>query len=246
MEVSHLLVNGCSFAYGQGLSNPIDQSWSALVAKKLGVPLVNLSFPGSSNQSIRRRTYEYIFSVTCVGHPLSITALTMYSRLEAWHNQREDLVNHYATIQHHGRGIKKDTYTKSYMSNYNEENFVRQTMIDTLALKSLFESKNIPYLIADYSGDEDMFLRLRDKKYIETIRKKCYDRHHMGSLCQLTSKLEKLPCGHDGDQAQEVVAKYVLGKIDDVYGNITPVNPQFDGVKDLKIPMPFDSIWATD
>lgn len=246
MEVSHLLVNGCSFTYGQGLDDPINRSWPALVAKKLGIPLVNLSFPGSSNQGIRRRTYEYLFSSTCVGSPLAITALTMYSRLEAWYNRRADLANHYATIEYHGRKIKKDPYTESYMLNYNEENFVRQTMIDTLALKSLFESKNIPYLIADYSGDEAMFLKLQAKGYIETLKKKCYDQHHIGSLCELTSKLKKLPCGHDGDQAQEVVAKYVLGKIDDIYGDITPVSTEFDRVSDMEIPLPFKSIWATD
>ena len=62
LEISHLVVNGCSFTYCQGLESPNTQGWPALLAKKLNVPVVNLAAPGSSNDGIYRRTYDYFYN----------------------------------------------------------------------------------------------------------------------------------------------------------------------------------------
>jgi len=61
LEISHLVVNGDSFTYCQGLENPMEVGWPALLAKKLNVPVVNLALRGSNNNSIVRRTYEYFY-----------------------------------------------------------------------------------------------------------------------------------------------------------------------------------------
>ena len=61
VKLSHLVVNGCSFTYCQGLENPAEQGWPALLANKLKVPVVNLAIPGSGNDAIFRRTYEYFY-----------------------------------------------------------------------------------------------------------------------------------------------------------------------------------------
>lgn len=61
IEISHLVVNGCSLTYCQELEDPKAQGWPALLAKKLGVPVVNLAYCGSGNDGIARRSMEYFY-----------------------------------------------------------------------------------------------------------------------------------------------------------------------------------------
>ena len=56
MEISHLVVNGCSFTRCQGITNPDIDGWPALLAKKLNVPVVNLAKNGSGCDGIYLRT----------------------------------------------------------------------------------------------------------------------------------------------------------------------------------------------
>ena len=39
-DITHLVVNGCSWTYCQGLDDPKTQGWPALLAKKLGVEVL--------------------------------------------------------------------------------------------------------------------------------------------------------------------------------------------------------------
>jgi len=61
IEISHLVVNGCSHTYCQGIHNPKINGWPAIVANRLGVPLVNLGARGSGCDGILRRTYDYFY-----------------------------------------------------------------------------------------------------------------------------------------------------------------------------------------
>ena len=54
-----ILVNGDSFTYGDGLSNPTIESWPALV---FGDECNNIAKSGSSNPSIFRRTLEELYT----------------------------------------------------------------------------------------------------------------------------------------------------------------------------------------
>ena len=85
MQVSHLVVNGCSWTYGSELDSPEEESWPKLVANKLGIPVVNLAIPGSGNDSILRRTSEYLFqNLAFNSKPLVIIAWSQITRREGW------------------------------------------------------------------------------------------------------------------------------------------------------------------
>jgi hypothetical protein len=60
MDITHLVVNGCSWTYCQGLEDPKNQGWPKLLADQLGCEVVNLAIPGTGNDTIHRRTYEYV------------------------------------------------------------------------------------------------------------------------------------------------------------------------------------------
>jgi hypothetical protein len=56
-----LIVNGCSFTRGAELPVPAADAWPALLARRLGVPLVSLARDGASNRRIVRT------SASCIG-----------------------------------------------------------------------------------------------------------------------------------------------------------------------------------
>ena len=94
----------------------------------------------------------------------------------------------------------------------------------------MFDNFKIPYIMTDYCS----YLRtLKNKKlnypvdsYREMI-KIIYDEKHIASFEELVSHLPKLPCGHDGLRAQEIIGNYSFKKIKELYGEILPVADNF-------------------
>jgi len=58
-----LIVNGCSFARGAELADPGADAWPELLARRLDVPLVNLSRDGGSNRRIVRTSVSCLQAV---------------------------------------------------------------------------------------------------------------------------------------------------------------------------------------
>ena len=156
-EITHLVTNGCSFTYCQGLDNPREQGWPALVAKKLGVPVVNLALKGCGNDSIHRRTYEYVYENLPTGSkPLVIIGWSQYWRQEQWFNTfpygTVNEFNDYRIIAMPDNS-PNGPEEKNLLEHWNDENFYRKSMIYKLSLTSLFKSLNIPYIMSDYADD---------------------------------------------------------------------------------------------
>lgn len=55
-----LVTNGCSCARGEELTNPTVDAWPSVLARRLGVELVNLARDGSSNRRIVRTVVEWL------------------------------------------------------------------------------------------------------------------------------------------------------------------------------------------
>ena len=66
--MKYLYANGCSFVYGDELSNPDDNEWmekkrwSRIFSDKYGVEEINESKNGSSNDRIYRKTKDWILN----------------------------------------------------------------------------------------------------------------------------------------------------------------------------------------
>jgi hypothetical protein len=227
IEATHLVVNGCSWTYGAGLPDPKTQAWAALLADHLKLPVVNLAVPGSGNDTIHRRTYEYVFqNLPTNSKPIFVISWSQSHRQEAWYQQ----ANSYKGIGRPHVSEQLDDYQKVLLDNWNEDVFDQKSLIYKLSLKNLFDNFKIPYIMTDYCA----YLRkLRNKKlnypvnsYQEMI-KIIYDEKHVTSFEELASNYPKLPCGHDGLQAQEVIGNYSFKKIKELYGEILPVAGNF-------------------
>lgn len=57
-----ILLNGCSFTYGDELSDPDNQRWGTHLSKLLDKDIHNLSAPGASNARIYRSTMSFLSS----------------------------------------------------------------------------------------------------------------------------------------------------------------------------------------
>ena len=228
MNITHLVVNGCSWTYCQGLDNPREQGWPALLAKKLNVPVVNLAVPGSGNDAIHRRTYEYFFEdLPNNSKPLYIIAWSQLWRREIWNKDYYLPKNGYSAIRL-PNGKPENHAEYALLDTWSNEDINRRTMLYRLSLDSLFKSKQTPYLasfFADPIGHR--------KSSLVTKFPNTYD-YLKGTpitdqmLYEITNDGQpKLPCGHDNAITQVAIAEYLYNFLLKEHGEITPVDGKF-------------------
>jgi hypothetical protein len=87
------------------------------------------------------------------------------------------------------------------------------------------------YTCLDINYKEEVDLLL-EPGYREMI-KFAYDKHHVESFGKLVEKFPKLPCKHDGVEAQEVIANYAYDQINSLYGEIKSVSGNFTSSRDF-------------
>lgn len=222
MKISHIVTNGCSFTYCQGLSDITNQGWPALIANNLNCPVVNLGLPGVGNDSIHRRTYEYIYENQPVDDykPLVIIAWTQRWRREEWLIKENDYI-----LIHQPDSTSDSTYSQlSLLENYSDEDFERRIVLYKLSLINLFENLEIPYLMFDYDGTYDPVILEKVRDNFPNNVKKSSNQYDLGPLYKLTGPLPKLPCGHDDVPGQNVLGTHITEKIKEIYPNIEYVS----------------------
>lgn len=232
MDITHLVVNGCSWTYCQGLDDPKSQGWPTLVGNALGLPVVNLASPGSGNDGIHRRTYEYFFEDLQHGSkPLYIIAWSQIWRREAWCRK---YYNNRMSNDYHGIAMPNENpenhYEYALLDNWSEEDFYRKTMLYKLSLDSMFKAYNIPYISShfsdDYCPEEDNV----SKKFSNAH--KLISTFHVDSFQDITRPYPKTACGHEGVESQQVLAKYIVKTLNETFGTINPISSAFMDLKE--------------
>jgi len=231
MDITHLVVSGCSFTYCQGLANPKEQGWPAPVAKAFGVEVVNLAVPGTGNDAIARRTYEYIYeSLPTNSKPLVIVAWSQYWRRETWYKQLhgKPLDNYW--IVSFPENKPQHLAEELLLENWNEVDFYRKTILYKLMLDNLFKAYKIPHLTSNYAGspctNDDCEASLEK---VRSMFPSMYQTAEKGDFTltpfyTVTHDCPKLPCGHDGPEAQAQLANYIIGEINDRFGGVNKVD----------------------
>ena len=216
-EITHLVVNGCSWTYCQGLKDPVQQGWPTLLAKKLGVKVVNLAVRGCGNDSIHRRTHEYVYENLPTGSkPFFVIAWSQYWRRESWYNEfagHKDY-NDYAIVSLPDSNPKTNV-ERALLDNWNDVDFYRKTYLYKLSLMNLFKAHDIPYIMSDYASDSNRDeiiekVRIRFPNIVDT----CINNiRQVTPFYEITRDYPALPCGHDGPEAQVVLADYAYNEI---------------------------------
>lgn len=245
IEISHVVVDGCSLAYCQGLENPHIDGWPALLAKKIGVPVINLALPGSSNDAIHRRQYDYFYRSKAFykknsieSNPFHVISFTFAGRKEEFF---ENYYNSYETNRYFTLDLSPnidkllevinsgDISAKNipafveYAHFLNLNYFIAETKKLELwsSLVNLFQNNNVNYAVGDYIPTDDKGIMFRIKSEFGEIYNQLYsDKNYLGKFSELTCHLTPLPCGHDDLPAQKIIADHIYNKILEVHKDI--------------------------
>lgn len=225
MDVSHIVTVGCSFTYCQGLDNKLEIGWPALVAKHFNAQLTNLAMPGIGNDTIHRRTYEYISENLKFkdSKPLVIVAWSQIDRHEQWFNARlgDPMFDDYHLVSKPESTKPDDPYEQSYLHHYNEINFYRKTLLHKLSLISLFKSLSIPYIMSDYMYMEhNQFTKKVDREFSGLVNAVQDDEFHIPDMGEITKYEPKLPCGHDTADNMVLLSNFIIDNIKKLHPNI--------------------------
>jgi hypothetical protein len=245
IEISHLVVDGCSLTFCQGLEKPHVDGWPALLAKRIGVPVVNLALGGASNDGIHRRTYDYVYKsidfykkTNIQANPFYIIALTFAGRREEYfknyYNWNDK--DRYYTLDLNPDMDKlfdiidnKKTDRESvaayveygYLLNFDLSAAHLKKLHYWASLVNLFKQNNINYGMGDYipTYEEDVVAKMitRYKPLHDFIYN---DTNNYGDFAKVTRSSDKLKCGHDGPESQKILADYLYNKIIETHGEI--------------------------
>jgi hypothetical protein len=206
---SHLVVNGCSFTYCQGLRYPLKEGWPKLLAEKLDVPLINLATPGAGNDNIVRTTVEHLYN-NPLSNPLYVIAFSHSSRREEFYKKLQN----YKSISFHNKSI--DTFTPyeiGYLQNFDSLAYSKTKTRLWLSLVNTFKANNIKYLTTDFIPDSLAEIENLKQSYSLLWDAVNNDDNRITDLEQLTRNIHKLPCGHEDYPAMPVLANYIYEEI---------------------------------
>lgn len=186
---THIVANGCSMTYGLNLDtdstlqkNPSPLAWPSLLAKKLEVPIINLSLPGCGNDSILRRTTEFLFDYKSeTFKPFIIIAWTQFTRREYWSEEEKAFKNNYDYMD------PEFSLDIEYQS--------RRSLLYMVNLQSLMELFKYPYIHGCYFN--------KDFEDLNHFKFKMFDfllhtpNFWKGGLDHYVKHIPKLKCRHE-------------------------------------------------
>ncbi len=242
LKISHLVVNGCSYTYGHGISDPIKDCWASIIAERLGVPLVNLALPGQGNQAIFRRTMQYFYQdLLHDNNPFYIHAYSQSSRRECYISKTADgqnmhqfyIVDGYAT---HSQ-LEKEIIINSddhYYCLMEQDKLHRWASIN-----SILDANNIPHLMSDYMPVTGSIVNDFIEKH-ETILANELNLHlgKLQNFNEVTQDFEKTPCLHETVEGHKHLADYIWKEIKKRYNDIEVVESTHAKLHDILIHTP--------
>lgn len=213
LDISHLVVIGCSFSYGDGLANPKEDSWSAILSKKLNVPVVNLSSRGGGNDRIMRRLHEYHYlNSSKNNNPFYILAFSHSSRREEYIRANND----YMVVSMNPQTahlMEKEPFCLPSVLNHVPLISARKKLMVRSYIQDFLTLHNINYLTTDFMPDREDELQSLCEIYPTVYEKVYTDKYRLKNLSEIAINYPKLPCGHHGIEAQMAIGNYVYDEL---------------------------------
>lgn len=208
LDISHLVVIGCSLSYGTGLANPKEDSWVGILSKKLNVPVVSLSSPGSGNDRIMRRLFEYHFlNSSKNNNPFYILPFSHSSRREEYMRAANDYL--VMSMKPTPAMMEKNTYSSLFLLNYDSFIAARRKLMFRSYVSDFLNINNINYLVTDFIPDREDQLKSLREIYPIVYEKIYTDKYRLKNLSEISIKYPSLPDGHDGVEAQLEMGNYI-------------------------------------
>lgn len=166
------LFTGCSYSFGVGLKS--EETWPALLANKLGVTNMNVSYPGASIQYIQRTLLKTIPLVK----PKCVVALIPYNYRFEFVSSGADRALKVWTASGVRNGVfkgedKERLYGYELFTRSENEDFLLasglyfiQSYLQALGIKFIFSLWTYENEISDYF--ENISAPILDKNYLKT------------------------------------------------------------------------------
>lgn len=232
LNISHLVVIGCSFSYGDGLEHPTVDSWPAQLAKKLGVPVVNLSSKGAGNDKIQRRLFEYYYlDKQYDNDPFYFITYSESSRREEYIKRTND----YTAIMLNSEPNKNSPdyeFSKVFVYNYMQEMYSRRKLMIQDYIFHFMQSNNLNYLSTDNVPETHEDLEMIKQKFPIAYETVYSDPNGLMPFALISGKYKPLPCGHDDIEANTEIAEYSYNELLSRYNNINVTNKPYTTLKD--------------
>ena len=224
-KIERIVASGCSFTYGQGLSNPEMESWPAQLANLLGAECVNLGMPGMGNEHVLSSIVDY-FSENphAKNNSLVLPCFSSYSRVEFW--SRNKASAHYETVKwttiinsRQNIGFNKNFFEQMFDEKYYYNRYLRII----ISLQSILKAWEVPYLMFEgVSGNphKNMLVHNDVRSLLNEVNREHWLRFATGNLDTMTSPSERFPDGHPNVNAYKEMAdilyKHLLKKYDNI------------------------------
>lgn len=159
-----LVVAGCSFTEGFGLSNPLKQSWPVLLANELGLECVNLGQKGAGNEYIINTMIEYTLTDDFQINPdelkncFFIIAFTEYSRMDFAYSNNKNITVHLTPNSR----IWPELCNTIYSQFYNDRYYFKKFLLQVLKIQSYFQLNRLQYMMVNSIIDTEL-VKIRNK-----------------------------------------------------------------------------------
>jgi hypothetical protein len=227
MKQKLIITNGCSFTWGDELSNREQEAYPYIIGKKFNCSVRNLAENAQSNEAIVRTTIEYLMTHDLSDYdPVLIIGWSGISRKEIWTGSEWHKIT--------ATGMGHDPYAKAhfkYLQSEKQDNL--EFFNHVLLMQLLLEKLKINYF----------FFRIDDGQTLQTLKdgsnKSVTDGFNMGHM-PLSSyfdliNLDKFPCytnndltfktyilnnggelkpgKHPDEKSHKIFADYIISKI---------------------------------
>lgn len=233
IHISHFVANGCSFTYGDGLDDPRNEAWPALVAQKFNVPIVSLACGGTSNDRIYRTTSDYLFKDFGT-NPFYLIGLTSMYRREEY----MEFANGHIPMQlaHSISNVNVANFIKILTENSNDNALALRKVNIWLSIINLFKSLNKNYTIIDMIP-----FSMLEQNYIKDNFSNLYnyifdDPNYIKHYNNFSPNFGRLPCGHHNFEGKQCAADIVYEHITSRFEVIAEKDQKYLATKDFYKP----------
>lgn len=214
-KINKIVTSGCSFTFGEELSDPTQEAWPAVVAKNLNVPFENLGWPAAGNEHIVNKVIEYCSTHDVTGN-FFVIMFSHFSRQTFCRSENHNFLRHISVSW--PAEYDKDLKELLFKKYYNQEYLFKKTLIQIILLQNFFKANNYPYIMCTsmrFANPERIHGDLQP--LVDMIDKIKYKGFNESSFDSLTNPDHRAPKGHPDERAHKQMAEIITQWIKDDY-----------------------------
>jgi hypothetical protein len=210
MTPKKLVTSGCSFTYGQGLSDPPSQAWPALVADLLGMQVTNLGTRGAGNVFIANQILDHHAQ-----HGLAdfyIIAWSHWARFDFGDSTSNRVIHLSQGSHNHLSQLRELIFTKHMNPIYLYKKYLNTVLM----MQTWFKAQSANYIMFDALAGLHQGSYIADpvnRALARQIDQTRFIEFGIKNFDNWTDIRHRLPCGHPDAVAHSQMADILFREI---------------------------------